>query len=168
MSLGIEIERKFLIKHMPDQKPIRTHSIKQGYVAREGYNSVRVREKDGKYILSIKTNNNGMGRNELEYEISAEEGEVLFNSVPHDVIEKTREIYEINGLIWELDVFSGQNKGLIIAEVELNSIDQSIDFPDWVGPEVTELSKFYNANLASRPFNKWRVTYDALLDRLSG
>ena len=168
MALGIEIERKFLINTMPTEEPVRIHKIRQSYVAREGHNSVRVREKDGQFILSIKTNNAGGGRNELEYNISSEEGDVLFYSADNEVIEKVRNIYEINGLLWEVDVFKGANEGLIIAEIELDNINQDIHIPNWVGPEVTELSKFYNANLTSRPFNKWCVSYEVLVDRLKG
>lgn len=166
--MSIEIERKFLIYNLPSEQPVKSYKIKQGYIAREGSNSVRIREKDGQYILSIKTTHIDGGRNELEYNISSEEGGVLFSSINHDVIEKTRNLYEINGLTWEVDVFSGRNKGLIIAEIELEDINQLIDFPSWVGPEVTELSKFYNAKLAYRPFDQWRVSYEALLERLNG
>ena len=168
MALGVEIERKFLIRKMPKGKPVHIHKIRQGYIAREGNNSVRVREKDDQFILSIKTHHQSGGRNELEYNISKEEGEVLFSSLSHDAIIKTREVYEINGLIWEIDIFEGANKGLVVAEIELENIDQVIDIANWLGPEVTELSKFYNANLASRPFEKWRVSYDALIERLEG
>lgn len=166
--MNIEIERKFLIHKMPSEKPVKSYKIRQGYVAREGENSVRVREKGDQFILSVKTNHAEGGRNELEYNISSEEGEVLFSSINHDVIEKTRNIYEINELTWEVDVFTGRNTGLIVAEIELNDINQDIDFPEWVGPEVTELSKFYNANLADRPFDLWRVSYQALVERLDG
>ncbi|MBT5074631.1 MAG: adenylate cyclase, partial [Kordiimonadaceae bacterium] len=83
MAINVEIERKFLILRKPDQKPDRVHKIRQGYIAREKGNSVRVREKDGDFILSIKTNNAGGGRNELEYAITAEEGNVLFSSLSH-------------------------------------------------------------------------------------
>lgn len=168
MALGVEIERKFLIRNKPDRSPDRVHTIRQGYIAREGGNTVRIREKDGEYILSIKTRNPDGGRNELEYNITAEEGGVLFNSIGHPSIIKTREIYMINDHVWELDVFGGANKGLIIAEVELSKINEKVALPNWIGPEVTELSKFYNANLATMPFNNWRITYEALVGRLSG
>lgn len=166
MALNIEIERKFLVHKLPNDKPIKTHRIRQGYIAREDRNSVRVREKDGQFVLSIKTIHIGGGRNEIEYDISREEGVILFSSINHDAISKTRNIYKINGLTWEVDVFSKRNDGLIIAEVELEDINQNVDLPDWVGPEVTDLSKFYNANLANRPFDQWRVSYQALVDRL--
>ena len=168
MAMSIEIERKFLIYELPLEKPFKSHKLRQGYVAREDGNSVRVREKDGQFILSVKTNHAEGGRNELEYNISSEEGEVLFSSINHDVIEKTRNVYVINELTWEVDIFTGRNTGLIVAEIELNYINQDIDAPEWIGPEVTELSKFYNANLANRPFDQWRVSYQALVERLDG
>jgi len=167
MAVGVEIERKFLITKKPVQKPDRVCKIKQGYIARENGNTVRVREIDGLYILSIKTRNETGGRNEFEYDISKEEGEVLFSSVKHPAIIKTRENYKIEDKIWELDIFEGANTGLIIAEVELSSLDETVAIPDWVGPEVTELSKFYNANIAGRPFESWRINYEALVKRLS-
>lgn len=168
MAANIEIERKFLITRRPDGTPDRFHKIRQGYIAREGSNSVRIRARDDHYILSVKTPRNGGGRNELEYEISPQEGEILFNSLTHAPIIKTREIYKIEGLIWEVDIFEGANKGLIIVEVELNSTDQKINIPPWVGPEVTELSKFYNGALVNMPFEKWRIGYKELVDRMSG
>lgn len=168
MALGVEIERKFLIRNKPDRAPDRVYKIRQGYIAREGGNTVRVRQKDGDFILSIKTRNPGGGRNELEYDITEEEGEVLFSSISHYAIIKTREIYEIGDHIWEVDIFEGVNKGLIIAEVELGAVDEDVTLPDWIGPEVTELSKFYNANIAGMPFESWRISYQALVERLSG
>ncbi len=168
MVLAVEIERKFLIRAKPGRAPDRVHKIRQGYIAREGGNTVRVREKDGDYILSIKTRNPAGGRNELEYGIAAEEGTVLFSSISHHAIIKSREIYELDGHIWEIDIFAGANKGLIIAEVELGTVDEDVILPDWIGPEVTELSKFYNANIATMPFESWRISYEALVERLSG
>ncbi len=167
MVANIEIERKFLIKTQPDGVAERQLNIRQGYIAREGANTVRIRQQDEKYILSIKTARKEGGRNELEYEISSDEGQVLFASLSHPAIVKTRHIYDIDGLIWEVDIFSGANQGLIIAEVELTSIDQKIALPDWIGPEVTDLSKFYNANLAYAPFENWRINYADLISRLA-
>ncbi|MCP5381088.1 MAG: CYTH domain-containing protein [Kordiimonadaceae bacterium] len=167
MSLGVEIERKFLIRRMPDQEPDRVYKIRQGYIAREHGNTVRVRERDSDYILSIKTQKSGPGRNELEFKISKEEADILFSSISHYAIIKKREIYKIDGVTWELDIFEGVNKGLIIAEVELVNANDSIALPDWIGPEVTSLSKFYNANIADMPFESWRISYEDLVDRLS-
>ncbi len=168
MAASIEIERKFLVIGKPAQKPDDIHKIRQGYIARENGNTVRIREKDGLYILSIKTASSGIGRHELEYEIPKEEGEILFSSLNHPPIIKTREIYEQGDVAWEVDIFDGENKGLIVAEVELKSEDQHVDLPGWIGPEVTGLSKFYNANMATMPFSGWRISYQALIERMSG
>lgn len=167
MVAGIEIERKFLIKKKPAVPPVASQFIRQGYIAREGGNTVRIREQNGIYILSVKARSEGIGRHELEWEVPKEEGEILFSVLPHAAIEKTREIYEYAGLTWELDIFAGVNKGLVVAEVELASEDQHVELPDWVGPEVTGLSKFYNANIATNPFSNWGISYDGLVDRMS-
>ncbi len=167
MAQGIEIERKFLVVGKPDRIPDKILKIRQGYIARENGNTVRIREQDGDFILSIKTQRVGDGRNELQYNVSADDGEMLFSSISHHAIVKTREIYALGNHTWEVDFFDGANKGLVIAEVELNAADEHVAIPDWIGPEVTGLSKFYNANIASMPFGNWRISYQALIDRLS-
>lgn len=166
MAAQIEIERKFLVLKSPPQKPDRCHRITQAYIAREGGTTVRVRQKDDRYILGIKTTRAGDGRHELEYDISRTDAEILFASSSKQLIEKTRDIYELDGHIWEVDVFSGANQGLVVAEVELDSLDEKVILPDWIGPEVTHLSKFYNANLSELPFKNWGVSYAGLLERL--
>ena len=164
----IEIERKFLITKLPDKPALKKIKIRQGYVAREGGNSVRIREKSGLYILSIKAPAEGeISRHEIEYEISKEEGEILFSLAKGSLIEKIREIHEYEGHIWEVDIFEGSNQGLITVEVELKSEDEKIIFPEWIGPEVSHLRKFYNSYLSQNPFQTWGVTYDALRGRLS-
>lgn len=167
MALNVEIERKFLVLRKPDKKPDQVHQIRQGYIARENGNTVRIREKNGRYILCIKTQRVTGGRHELEYEVTKQEGDMLFASIAHAPVVKTREVYQIGELLWEVDIFEGANKGLMIAEVELKSADQLIDIPNWVGPEVTGLSKYYNANIANLPFDQWHIRYDALIERMS-
>lgn len=167
MVMEVEIERKFLVKNKPDQEPIETHVIRQGYIAREEYNTVRVREKDGEFSLTIKTKNESGGRNELEYGISSDEGLLLFSSLYNHPISKIREVYDIDGVIWELDIFEGANEGLMIVEVELDKVDQKVSIPNWVGPEVTHRQEYYNAYFADRPFNGWGVTYAELLKTTS-
>ena len=166
MAAGVEIERKFLVTRKPDKAPDKIQKIRQGYVAREEGNTVRIRQNGNRYILSVKANRSGIGRYELEYEVPEDEGEILFSILPHAPIEKIREIYQFGGLMWELDIFSGANAGLMIAEVELESEDQQFEIPDWVGPEVTGLGKFYNANIATNPFSDWGITYQGLVDRM--
>jgi adenylate cyclase len=166
MTRKVEIERKFLLLKKPTSERLEVHKIRQGYIARENGNTVRIRQQDARYILSIKTARIQGGRNELEYDVPKADGEILFASLQHKPIIKTREIFKIDDRIWEVDIFDGANKGLIIAEIELNSMNEKILLPDWVGPEVTELSKFYNANIAYRPFEQWNITYDELVKRL--
>ena len=162
--MEIEIERKFLVLSKPNIKPDAVYKIRQGYVARDNGNTVRIRQKNEAFILNIKTPRlESGGRHELEYEIPKEEGEVLFKYIGLDPIIKVREVFQIDGLKWEVDTFEGENQGLIVAEVELDSLDQSINIPEWIGPEVTHIRKFYNAKLAAHPFSKWKTKYDELL-----
>lgn len=166
MAAAVEIERKFLVLKTPSQKADRGHKITQAYIARDGGTTVRVRQQDDKYILGIKTTRKGDGRHELEYDISRTDADILFAACAGTLIEKTRHVYERDGHIWELDIFSGANQGLMMVEVELDSMDEEVILPDWVGPEVTHLSKFYNANLSELPFSRWGVSYAGLLERL--
>lgn len=162
----VEIERKFLVRSRPKTKPERCHSIRQGYVARDGGNVVRIRQKDDAHILSVKMPATGMGRYEIEKTVSAEDAEVLFAACQEPVIQKTREVYEHEGHIWEVDIFEGANRGLIIAEVELKSETEKVILPSWVGPEVTGFQKFYNAHIAQQPFKSWGVSYSDLVARM--
>ncbi len=165
---NVEIERKFLILEKPSVKPERHHKIRQGYIAREGGNVVRIRQKDDLYILSVKTPTKGISRFEVETNVSSDEGKILFAACASPSVEKIREIYRVGDHIWELDIFSGSNKGLIVAEVELSSEDEKFVSPEWLGPEVTGFQKFYNASLSQNPFKNWGVTYNDLVERMKG
>ncbi len=166
-KVNVEIERKFLLIDKPETKPTHRHKIRQGYIAREGGNVVRIRQKDDHYILSIKTPAKGIGRHEIEISVEAHEAEVLFAACAQPLIIKTREIYPMGDHIWEIDIFAGANKGLIVAEVELASEDEKITLPDWIGPEVTGFQKYYNANLSVNPFKNWGVKYTDLVARMA-
>jgi len=171
---NLEIERKFLLRARPYRKPDRIHKIRQGYLARETGNVVRIRQKDQRYILSVKCpvqgrkGGKGLVRHEVEVEVDAAAARVLFAACPRPLIEKRREIYVLGEHLWEVDVFDGANKGLIIAEVELKSATEQVCPPGWIGPEVTGLQKFYNAHLAQNPFCNWGVTYAELVQRMQG
>jgi len=167
-KVKVEIERKFLILFKPEAKPARSHKIRQGYIARDGGNVVRVRQQDARYILSVKTPAKGAGRFEVETVINAAEAKILFAACAQPPVEKIRQIYPIGDHIWEVDIFTGANKGLIVAEVELSSEKEKIIPPDWLGPEVTGFQKFYNTNLSITPFKGWGVTYADLVERLGG
>ncbi len=167
-NVNLEIERKFLILSQPVEKPERIYKIRQGYIAREGGNMVRVRQQDDSYILSVKTPAKGLGRYEIETKINAHEADVLFAACTHPPIEKIRKIYPVGNHVWEVDFFTGANKGLIVAEVELSAEDEKITLPHWIGPEVTTFQKFTNANLSITPFKGWGVTYENLVERMGG
>lgn len=165
-KVNVEIERKFLLAALPSETPERCHKIRQGYIARDGGNVVRIRAQDDRYILSVKTPAKGIGRFEIETSVTADEATVLFNACAQPPIEKIREIYAVGDHIWEVDIFEGANKGLIVAEVELSSEGEKFDLPDWIGPEVTGFQKFYNATLSLNPFKNWGVKYTDLVARM--
>ncbi|HQC64917.1 MAG TPA: CYTH domain-containing protein, partial [Anaerolineaceae bacterium] len=117
--------------------------------------TVRVRLSGEKAFLTIKGINSGAIRAEYEYEIPVSHAEELLKICDGPVLEKNRYALNSNGLIWEVDEFLGENEGLIVAEVELKSEDQSFERPSWVGSEVTEDPRYFNSNLCSHPFSKW-------------
>ena len=154
-----EIERKFLIKSLPEDMSGTT--MRQGYLQPEKERAVRIRtvEKDGTKtgVLTIKGmgSKSGMSRYEFETEIPVLDADHLLTRCDQPLIEKTRYKYEYDGLIWEVDEFHGVNNGLIIAEVELESEDQQFNKPDFVGEEVTGQVKYYNMMLLKNPYTTW-------------
>ena len=161
---NIEIERKFLVSRRPEGELVKRQSIRQGYIARESGNSVRIRQKNDKFILSIKSKKGRNERYELEYEVSETDATLLFKLCTGPLIEKTREIYSFRGHLWEVDIFHGANDGLIIAEVELDSADELFEKPDWIAREVSQDARFFNAYLFSHPYVGWGLSYQELLD----
>lgn len=151
--MGIEIERKFLVKGDAWRSlgsPVR---YCQGYLSRSKERTVRVRQAGEKGYLTIKGISKGAKRTEYEYEIPVEDCKAMLSSlVEKPVIEKNRYRIEYKGIIIEVDEFLGNNQGLILAEIELASEDEQIDLPDWIGREVTDDPRFYNSNLGFRPF----------------
>jgi adenylate cyclase len=155
--MGIEIERKFLIRSDGWRGLVtRIRRIRQGYLATGEKAAVRVRCADGDDgTLTIKTARAGAVREEFEFPIPCADAEQLLSLCGGAVVEKLRHDVAYGGVLWEVDVFQGANLGLAVAEVELDSEDQAIDRPDWVGEEVTHDNRYYNAKLAERPFNAW-------------
>ena len=154
--MAIEIERKFLIKEKPFSIAKRSLKINQGYIINEKSKVIRVREKGDDYFLTIKGNNIGISRLEYDFPISKEDAkELIFHFCKTTLIEKTRHYIEHKGHTWEVDEFHGKNNGLIVAEIELESEDEKFEIPDWVGEEVTQDDRYYNMNLAIRPFTSW-------------
>jgi len=155
--MGIEIERKFLVdkNKLPPLK--NGQLISQGYIQTVDHTAVRARIKGDKGYLTIKGKGSSMTRPEYEYEIPLEEArEIIQNLCTGQSIEKTRYIYQLANHVWEIDVFSGDNAGLIIAEVELSSEEEKVDLPDWVQEEITGQARFYNMQLVKRPYKHWK------------
>ena len=154
-----EIERKFLIKSLPEDMSGTT--MRQGYLQPEKERAVRIRtvEKDGskKGVLTIKGmgSASGMSRYEFETEIPVEEADHLLSLCNQPLIEKTRYKIDVDNLTWEVDEFHGVNDGLVVAEVELESEEQTFDKPSFVGEEVTGQTKYYNMMLLKNPYTTW-------------
>ncbi|MFA5985688.1 MAG: CYTH domain-containing protein [Methylococcaceae bacterium] len=155
--MAIEIERKFLLAN-DSWRPLASKSsaYKQGYLSAEKTSSIRVRTSDNQAWLNIKSATIGTQRQEFEYEIPLDDAhEILDTLCKPPLIEKIRHFVMANGNTWEIDEFFGENTGLIVAEIELDSADQEFDMPTWLGQEVTYDLRYYNNNLAKLPFSKW-------------
>ena len=159
----IEIERKFLIDtSKSDPKDMPGHSIfmKQGYLCNTKDINVRIRiaQTDNQSVgyITVKgaSKDNGLSRYEFETEILYEDAAEML-MMCDSVIEKTRYVVPYKGHIFEVDYFHGDNDGLIVAEVELNSVDEYVEFPEWISTEVTGDKRYYNAYLAKFPYRSW-------------
>jgi CYTH domain-containing protein len=118
---------------------------------------VRVRIKGDKAYLTIKNATIGFARNEYEYEIPVADAEAMLkNTCQQPIIDKTRYVLEYKGFIWEVDEFHGDNEGLVVAEIELDSREATFDHPDFIGEEVTGDARYYNACLFKNPYKMWR------------
>jgi adenylate cyclase len=155
--MSFEIERKFLVRGDDWQQLVNDRtSIRQAYLASSEKASVRVRiRQESAATLTVKSRPYKLRRLELEYPIPVLEAEALMQLRCGSVIEKTRHVVPCGDLSWEIDVFSGENTGLTIAEIELRHEHQRIELPDWIGREVTGQLPYYNSSLAERPFSSW-------------
>lgn len=153
--MAFEIERKFLLEEGAWRNEKGTKYC-QGYLSSVKERTVRVRIIDDKGYLTVKGISRGAVRVEFEYEIPGAEAEaMLVDLCEKPLIEKMRYKIAFKGLVWEADEFLGENQGLLVAEVELESEDQSFVKPEWVGEEVTGDPKYFNANLIHHPYSKW-------------
>jgi len=156
-----EIERKFLINLDQLELLPQGIKIKQGnFPMSAGVKfSVRIRIKKDAAFLTVKSENTGATRSEYEYPIPIDEAlEMLENHCQKPYIEKTRYELTNGGHIWEIDIFHGENEGLVMAEIELSSEAEEFDVPEWVTDEVTDDPKYYNSNLLLNPYKKWSAT----------
>jgi adenylate cyclase len=151
-----EIERKFLVRGNTWRGQDGGKRYRQGYLSTVKERTVRVRTTGDKGFITIKGESVGATRSEYEYEIPlADANEMLDRLCERPLIEKTRYRVSHEGLAWEIDEFEGDNRGLIIAEVELKDETQSVTLPGWIGQEVTGDPRYFNANLVANPFSQW-------------
>ncbi len=153
--MPLEIERKYtVINDAWRSQAIGNHYV-QGYLSLDPERTVRVRRVADQAWLTIKGRSRGMVRSEYEYPIPPEHAGELLGMCLQPLIEKTRYRVMHAGLTWEVDVFSGDNAGLVIAEIELESASQIPELPAWVGDEVTDDVRYYNASLVRHPYRQW-------------
>lgn len=157
--MHIEIEKKFLVQDDGYKaQAVENHRIRQGYIAHDGGRTVRVRMWDDKGVLTIKgptMGGKGMSRYEWERELTREEAEDLFRLCKPGMVDKTRWIIPAGARKFEVDEFHGDNEGLVMAEIELGSEDETFERPSWLGKEVTGDKRYYNSYLARNPFKTW-------------
>jgi len=159
--MGVEIERKFLV----DGDAWRAQATKsqrmvQGYLLDAAHLtqarcSMRVRIASAQAWLNIKSVEHGVSRQEYEYAISLEDAERMLRDFCNGVVEKTRHHVPFAGNLFEVDEFAGENHGLIVAELELERVDQIFERPDWLGREVSAAPRYYNVNLIHHPYARW-------------
>ena len=156
--MAIEIEHKFLVKNNNWQQNIdRSIEYKQGYLISDNKKSVRIRVTENKAWLNIKSATIGTQRHEYEYEVPLSDAlEMLNNLCEKPLIEKTRHFVTHKQHIWEIDVFKGDNEGLIVAEIELSKTGEFFHIPSWAGLEVTQDIRYYNNMLCKNPYKQWR------------
>lgn len=151
-----EIERKYLVTGDEWRALGTATQIRQGYLSTVKERTVRIRVVGDAAYLTIKGITQGATRTEFEYPIPVPDAHQMLDELcERPLIEKTRHVVVVGGMVWEVDEFAGANDGLTIAEVELEYEDQAFEIPDWVGAEVTSDPRYFNANLIDRPFSTW-------------
>ena len=155
--MGIEIERKFLLRSdaWRKQADAGTRYI-QGYLIGAQQASVRIRTEGTQAYLNIKSMTLGIQRLEFEYPVPLEDAQVMLAQLcSKPLIEKTRYRVTHGRHVWDIDVFEGANQGLVVAEIELATVNEAFDLPDWIGEEVSHDPRYYNVNLVQHPYSIW-------------
>jgi CYTH domain-containing protein len=153
----MEIERKYLVKKEVWQlfdKPA-GEKIIQGYLSTDINKTIRVRLKGSSGFMTIKGKTDNISREEIEFPVPAGQVMEIIEKFSEGVIDKIRYTLSCEGKIWEVDEFMDDNEGLLLAEIELQSEDESFDLPEWVGPEVSHDIRYFNSNLSKKPFKNW-------------
>lgn len=157
--MSVEIERKFLVYGEEWKSLGKPVLLRQGYLSSTPERVVRVRIEGDDAMLTIKGRNVGAIRSEWEYPIPFGDAAALLDQLcERPLIEKYRYRIEYHGFTWEIDEFLGENVGLVVAEIELQSEQQQFDKPDWIGDEVTHDTRYFNANLIRYPYRNWQGT----------
>lgn len=154
--MGLEIERKFLVQQALWAPNVVGERLIQGYIAANGQQlSVRVRIVAEQAWLNIKGRINDISRHEYEYEIPIKDAQELLMNFAGNIVDKLRYKVEHKGHVWEVDEFLGENKGLLVAELELSSEGEQFAKPPWLGQEVSSDPRYLNTSLAKHPFSQW-------------
>lgn len=157
--MHVETERKFLVRNGSfKNEAVKVLRMKQGYIAHDNGNTVRVRISDDKGYLTIKgPSSNGISRLEWEMEIPQAEAESLMQLCKKGMIDKSRYIIPAgDSRCFEVDEFYGENEGLVVAEIELEAEDETFNKPEWLGEEVTGDHRYYNSSLCIKPYRDWK------------
>ncbi len=155
--MATEIERKFLVINDDWRGIVESEmQIVQAYLGNNEFSSTRIRIQDDKANINIKSATLGISRTEFEYAIPVVDAQLIIDDLCiKPVIKKTRFIVEHMNHTWEIDVFSGDNEGLIVAEIELSSPDETFEKPSWLGEEVSNDARYYNVCLVNNPYKTW-------------
>lgn len=154
--MNMEIERKFLVVGDQWRDAGQPTFYCQGYLNTDPYRTVRVRIVGSAATLTIKGIARGAARAEFEYSIPLDDARQLLQLCEQPLIEKHRRKISVEDVVWEVDEFAGENRGLVIAEVELVAEDQPLALPAWVGEEVTHDSRYFNSYLVTHPYCSWK------------
>ena len=153
--MGVEIERKFLLKGEDWRALGEPLLLRQGYLSSNPARVVRVRVEGDQAYMTVKSKSVGATRGEWEYPIPLSDANELLALCEPPLVEKFRRKIAFAGNVWEVDEFLGANAGLVVAEIELGSENQSFERPDWIGAEVTHDARYFNSALARHPYSAW-------------
>jgi len=155
-AMGEEIERKFLVAGDGWRVAAAGTAYRQGFLSTEPERTVRIRVAGDRGTITIKGKNIGARRAEFEYEIPMTDAQRMLDTLcKRPLIEKVRYRLAVGPHTWEIDVFEGDNAGLVVAEIELGSEDEAFDRPEWVGEEVTDDPRYFNSSLVGNPYRSW-------------
>ena len=154
--MGEELERKFLVRNDDWREGAQGSLYRQGFLSTEPERTVRVRVAESRGWITVKGRGLGLRRPEFEYEIPVDDAqEMLERLCQRPLIEKLRYKLRVGDHLWEIDVFEGDNAGLVLAEIELRSEEEPFETPAWLGEEVTGDARYFNANLVAHPYRSW-------------